>query len=392
MAGKLDRVDELHACLEASLHTETQHSTVAVLAEVLLCHGVVFVAIQAWVGHPLNLGKALEPLGNLVGVLTMPLHSQCEGLDTLEELEATERVLAHSEVTKTLHTCLEHKRHIWETKRVASSKGFPVFEAVITRGGLGEAWEATRGPVKGSSIHDDTSDGGTVSTDPLGAAFNNDVRSVLQRLTHVTSTSESIVTNQRNLILLRDSAEGLKVGDVELWVTDGLDVDSLGLIVDDSFEVSRIVSLHETDVNSHTGKLHFELIESTTIEIASRNKVVALLTNGLEAQELGGHSATGRESANATFKSSDPLLKDVVGWIHDTAVNVSELLQREEVRSVLGIVENIRASGVNGNRASIGSLVGFLPCVHHQRLKLLFSSHRDSQSCRASTRGFCIDT
>ena len=58
-----------------------------------------------------------------------------------------------------------------------------------------------------------------------------------------------------------------------------------------------------------------------------------------------------------------------VGRVHDARVDVPEPLQREEVRRVLGVLEDVGAGLVDRHRAAAGHRVGPLTGVHRQRVE-----------------------
>lgn len=67
--------------------------------------------------------------------------------------------------------------------------------------------------------------------------------------------------------------------------------------------------------------------------IQLRDYVVDMLDSDRQAYQLRQRAALERRKA---------LFEDVVRRIHETGVDVAELLEREEVRAVLGVVEVVR--------------------------------------------------
>ena len=87
---ELERVVELHARLEATLHPKREDAGGAA-AHVALREIVVAVSRQAGVAHPFHLGVILEVLRGRQGVVAVALHAQIERFDALHHEEGVER-------------------------------------------------------------------------------------------------------------------------------------------------------------------------------------------------------------------------------------------------------------------------------------------------------------
>ena len=87
----------------------------------------------------------------------------------------------------------------------------------------------------------------------------------------------------------------------------------------------------------------------------------------------------GGERRRAALERGDALLEDVGGRVHDPGVDVPELLQREEARPVVGVVERVGRRLVDRDGAGVRPGRGLLPGVDLQRLEsvaLLLVAHR----------------
>ena len=57
------------------------------------------------------------------------------------------------------------------------------------------------------------------------------------------------------------------------------------------------------------------------------------------------------------------MFHSIIGWIHDPAVDVTEFLQGEKIRGMLGTVEDKRCGPVQGNGTSVRRWIRFLTTV-----------------------------
>ena len=73
--------------------------------------------------------------------------------------------------------------------------------------------------------------------------------------------------------------------------------------------------------------------------------------NRKRLRSLAGGSG---ECGNSAFQRSHTLFQDVGGGIHDAGIDIAELLQTEQRRGVVGIVEDIGSRLIDGHGARSG--------------------------------------
>lgn len=129
---KLEVVDERGTLGGVTLDTEAEHTSETVL-EVLLRERVRRMRGKTWVRDPGDARVGLEPLGEGECVVDVALHTQREGLETLEEEERAEWVEGGAEVAE------EHDADV--DGKGDCAKSVPELEAVVSLRGLGELRE-----------------------------------------------------------------------------------------------------------------------------------------------------------------------------------------------------------------------------------------------------------
>ena len=88
--------------------------------------------------------------------------------------------------------------------------------------------------------------------------------------------------------------------------------------------------------------------------------MAAVLCQRLNGIVDGSRAGGDGQRCDAALKGCNALLEDVLGGVGQTAVDVAGVLQAEAVRRVLGVVEDIGGSLVDGHRAGIGDGIGLL--------------------------------
>lgn len=148
---------------------------------------------------------------------------------------------------------------------------------------------------------------------------------------------------------------GLKVRNIVAGVTNRLDVDSLGTVINSRGNILRLVTLNELGSDPHAWERNLELVVGAAVQVAGGDDVVSGMGEGRDGHELGGLTGGGSNGGNTTFQGCNTLLEDIDCGVHDSAVDVAELLEAEEPRAVGRVIEDVRASGVNWDSAGVCS-------------------------------------
>ena len=176
--------------------------------------------------------------------------------------------------------------------------------------------------------------------------------------------AHGVVHHERDAVLVGDAGQLLEVRYVEFGVADGLGVDGPRLRRDGPAERLRVPGVHEGRLPAQLLEGIVELLVGAAVEVVGRHDLVAHPGDVEQRQRLRGLPGTYPERPAAAFYRGDALLEDVVGRVHDARVDVAELLEREEVGGVLGVLEHVGARLVDGHRPCPGGDVrALLPGV-----------------------------
>ena len=77
----------------------------------------------------------------------------------------------------------------------------------------------------------------------------------------------------------------------------------------------------------------------------------------------GGLAGGVRECAGTAFEGREALLEDVRRRVHDAGVDITELLQAEEIRGMLRVTELVARGLIDRDSARTGGRVGLLTGV-----------------------------
>ena len=164
---------------------------------------------------------------------------------------------------------------------------------------------------------------------------------------------------------LPEGGEALDVQDAALRVPDGLPVQQLGLRADRPLPGVEVSRAYECRRDAHPRKSERELRGGAAVEVGGGDDLIARFQQGEEDGELGRHPAGSGDSAGGPFQRGDPFLEYGHGGVADTGVDVAVLLQVEEVRGVVGVIEDVRGRLVDGHGAGADRGIGNVARVHH---------------------------
>lgn len=149
---------------------------------------------------------------------------------------------------------------------------------------------------------------------------------------------------------MRNLGNGLEVRHVVARVADALDVDGLGLVVNQGSNLVGVVAVDEFGLDSEARQEDFELVVCAAVEVRRGDDVVAGVGKRVDGDELGTLARRGSESGSTAFQSSNSLLENIdsrlcgvkgvlprqtrcpwgaATYVHDSGVNVAKLLEAE---------------------------------------------------------------
>ena len=211
-----------------------------------------------------------------------------------------------------------------------------------------------RGPIERAAVDEQAADRIAVAADIFGRGMNHDRRAVLERLGQ--DRRRRVVHNKRDAEIAADLGH---LGDREhrkLRVRQRLGVISAGAIVGGTPEIVRIDRVDEADFDALILHRVGEEIPRPAIEIGRADDIVAGTRDVLDRENRSRLPGRQRQSGDAAFQRRYALFQHVVRRVHDAGIDVAELLEREQVRCMLGVVELIRRCLIDrhGNGAGRG--------------------------------------
>lgn len=103
---------------------------------------------------------------------------------------------------------------------------------------------ATRLPIEVTAVDDHTAQRGAVAADKLGCGVDDDVGTMLQRTEQIRG-AEGVVDDNRQAMLLGDLGDGVDVGDVGVGVTERLEIDDRGVVLDGALDLVQVMGIDE---------------------------------------------------------------------------------------------------------------------------------------------------
>lgn len=180
----------------------------------------------------------------------------------------------------------------------------------------------------------------------------------------VSTSAEGVVHHNRNSFFMRQLRDFLQIRHVVARIADAFEVNRLGVVIDGSNELFRVVTIHELAVDAQPRKHDLELVVGTPVQIGRRDDVVPSLSKSSNGHELSSLARRSGNSCNTALESGHAFLKHIdsglVGsaasasgrpheslgsqpptYVHNTAVDIAKLLQPKQPGAMGRVVEYI---------------------------------------------------
>ena len=218
---------------------------------------------------------------------------------------------------------------------------------------------ATRLPIEVTAVDDHTAQRGTVAADELSCGVNDDVGAVLQRTEQIRG-AEGVIDDDRKTVLLGDLGDSVDVGNVGIGVAERLEVDDRSVVLDGTLNLFQVMSIDKRGLDAKLGERMLQQVVGATVDGLLSHHVVTGL--GKSLQGIGDGSGTGGDgkTGHATLERGDTVLKDALGGVGQTAVDVTGVGKTKAVGGVLGVAEHIARGLVDRHGAGVGCGVAAL--------------------------------
>ncbi len=224
-------------------------------------------------------------------------------------------------------------------------------------------------PGERPAVDQKAADRGAVAAEILGRGIDDDRRAVIERPGE--DRRGGVVHDQRNAEPTADRRHFRDREDDQLRVGQRLGVIGAGAVVGRAGEILRVVRIDEADLDALVLQRVGEQVPGAAVEVGRGDDVVAGPREVLQREGRSRLPARQRQRADAALERGDALLEHVVGRVHDAGVDVAELLQREQVRRVLGALELIRGRLIDRHRDRAGRRIGAPAGMQGEGFRLL---------------------
>ena len=224
-------------------------------------------------------------------------------------------------------------------------------------------------PGEGPAVDQEAADRGAVAAEVFGRGIDDDRRAVIERPGQ--DRRRGVVHDQRDAEPPSDRRHLRDREDDQLRVRQRLGVIGAGAVVGRAGEILRIVRIDEADLDALVLERVGEQIPGAAIKVGRGDDIVADFGEVLQREGRSRLPARQRQRPDAALERGDPLLEHVVGRVHDAGVDVAELLQREQVRRVLGALKLVRGRLIDRHRDRACGRIGAPPGMQGQRFRLL---------------------
>ena len=161
---------------------------------------------------------------------------------------------------------------------------------MVAFAGVIELWEASGvlAPVEFSTVDYKTADCGAVAAYPFRCGVDDYVGAMVDWAAEIASCTEGVVDYNRNPVLMCHLDNLLEIWYIVSRIANTLQIDSLGLVINQFLEFLSVIAFNEFSRDAHAGEGDFELVVGAAVEIGGRDDVVTCVGEGGDGHELGG--------------------------------------------------------------------------------------------------------
>src|SRR5699024_5284973 len=159
--------------------------------------------------------------------------------------------------------------------------------------------------------------------------------------------------------------DGAHVQDVAAGVGQALGEVELGLGPGERLPGGGVVLiLDEADLDTKLRERVAKQVVGAPVELGAGDHVVTGLDEVEDTGGDGGRSGRERNGPHTTLQGCDALFQHVLGRVHDPRVDVARLGEAEQIRTVLGVPEDVRGRLIDRRGPRVGGRVGTGACVN----------------------------
>jgi len=297
-------------------------------------------------------------------VVAVPLHAERQSFNALEEQPGVVRRQTGAEVAQ---------RHQPHAQNIRQRGQFPeimrIAQSVVTGVRFGQERETAAFPVEASRIHHDAADGGSVAAQPFGQRMDHNIRALFQRTLEV-GCAEGAVHDQRQPMGMGHLGNCRDIGHVQRGIADGFHEAQLGPRRHGTSKVLRIARIHKDRPDAQLRQDVVELSVGAPVQVVGGYEFVARLAEINDRVKDRACPGRQRQCCGPALQRGHPFLQDGLGGIHDSGVDVAQLLKTEQIGGVGRAPEHVRTGAVHRYGAGQGYRVRFLAGMQCQRLNM----------------------
>ena len=121
---------------------------------------------------------------------------------------------------------------------------------MITFRWFSKLWEFAIGPVIITTINDNTTNAGTMTTDPFRCRLNYNIGALFNWFEIITTSAKSIVNDQWQIIFFCQRNKLFKVRNIQTWVTNCFKKNRFGVFINMWNETFNIITIGKTHINT----------------------------------------------------------------------------------------------------------------------------------------------
>ena len=198
-----------------------------------------------------------------------------------------------------------------------------------------------------------------MAADEFRSRVNHDIRTVLDG-TYQIRSCKGVIHYQGDFVSVGDGREFLNIYHIGIRVSEGFHMNGSGVLLDGILYFLIVKRIYESSFDTVLREGVSQQVVGAAVNVLCGNDVLTFMSQVLKSVCDSCCTGSDSQSRYAAFESCDSFLKNILGRVGQTAVDVSCVTQTKSGCCVIAVAEYIGRSLIDWNSSCVSYRIRLL--------------------------------